>query len=135
MTSAILDGSGPTHPTGPAGPRPPEPPRPRGVTQPDPPLPKPPPPGPPTPRAIEHGTVSAYAGKTACRCERCREAMRNYQRQRVATNRARPVPPEAWHGTASTYVNYGCRCDSCRAAWAGYFRKRRAAGREKAGAP
>jgi hypothetical protein len=57
-----------------------------------------------------HGTERAYA-RERCRCATCRE----YQRTRVARNRAERAAAPASHGTRSTY-DAGCRCDECKAA-------------------
>jgi hypothetical protein len=65
-----------------------------------------------------HGTLTGYH-KVACRCDRCRQAMRERARERTAENLLRPVP-EQWHGTANGYGNYGCRCDPCKAAISAY---------------
>ena len=57
----------------------------------------------------DHGTYSMYARK-GCRCDDCRE----YQRARVAKNRAdRLASNRLNHGSRSSY-DAGCRCKLCR---------------------
>lgn len=57
---------------------------------------------------IRHGTYSAYA-YSGCRCTKCVD----YQRTRVAKNRAdRLTSGRLSHGTCSAY-DAGCRCEPC----------------------
>lgn len=64
--------------------------------------------------------------------ERKREYHRNYQRERVARNRALPLPEGVEHGTVNAYANYSCRCDECKEAYRVYqlpqIKERRAEG-------
>lgn len=52
-------------------------------------------------------SYASYA--RGCRCEGCREAMRE-RRSRWVAGRSGDIP----HGTKNGYTNYGCRCDACR---------------------
>lgn len=64
-----------------------------------------------------HGTYTRYT-RAKCRCDECRE----YQRKRVADNRAKRLAEgRITHGTRSGY-DAGCRCWMCK-------RERRAAAR------
>lgn len=47
-----------------------------------------------------------------CRCDVCRRAKADYQRDLVARRRANGTPDHV-HGTFNGYRNYGCRCDRC----------------------
>lgn len=64
----------------------------------------------------EHGTRHMYNYRH-CRCELCKEALRNYMR----SLKGRPVPT---HGE-SGYLNYKCRCDVCKAAGSAHNRRMR----------
>lgn len=76
-----------------------------------------------------HGTPRGYG--MGCRQDCCREAMRVYRQNYMAT---RPDYIPAWvvHGTESTYQNWKCRCPPCKAAKLAGQRARynRAMGRE-----
>lgn len=61
---------------------------------------------------INHGTTRAYSTH-GCRCDPCRTAAMNYQRQRRAHWAAVGPPPWARHGDQGTYTNYSCRCEAC----------------------
>jgi hypothetical protein len=61
---------------------------------------------------VVHG-YSAY-GNGLCRCDVCRAAWTNYNRQRRQRLRSQPLPPSIAHGTSNAYNNYQCRCDRCR---------------------
>lgn len=77
------------------------------------------------PEPFEHGTATAYSYHH-CRCDRCRAAIREYQRSR----RNPDAVPDGQHGTPNAYSNYGCRCEVCRtqhAARIGIARERRLA--------
>lgn len=74
---------------------------------------------------VQHGTNNGYLNYL-CRCDECKAANREYQKQQVKDRRARETP-EHVHGTASGYTNYGCRCDLCKGAIREYARKRQAA--------
>ena len=60
-----------------------------------------------------HGKLSGY--QRGCRCDRCRDARREY------TNKLknRPTPLHV-HGTRNGYSAYGCRCDECYEAMQAY---------------
>jgi hypothetical protein len=78
----------------------------------------------PPDKPIPHGTVNGY-NNLGCRCDQCREAIRNYQPRKDAVTRyhrrqgirpwkqylAEVEPP---HGTESRYRNYNCRCRMCK---------------------
>ena len=76
-----------------------------------------------------HGTRTTYVNYR-CRCDLCKQAHRDYQREVVAALR-HCEPPENAHGKVSTYRNWACRCapctqantDACRA----YNQRRKAA--------
>ena len=77
-----------------------------------------------------HGTPGGYTNHR-CRCDACRAALRDYQRDR-RQQRIASATPDRVHGTANGYGNYGCRCDRCRAAWTEnerLLRRRRQTGR------
>jgi Zn ribbon nucleic-acid-binding protein len=62
-----------------------------------------------------HGRRSRYTA--GCRCPRCSEAHRDYQRELQAKRRAHGLPSDdPRHGTMTGYDNHGCRCPRCRAA-------------------
>jgi hypothetical protein len=66
-------------------------------------------------RHASHGDRSRYTA--GCRCARCTEAQRNYQREFARKKRAHGLAPgDERHGTMSGYDNHGCRCSICRAA-------------------
>ena len=70
-----------------------------------------------------HGTVSGYTSH-ACRCGRCREAIREHI---YAYKETRKGKPALTHGPAG--YTYGCRCEVCSEAMREYqrgWRKRRA---------
>lgn len=64
---------------------------------------------------VKHGTRNAYL-KRACRCDECRAANAEYNRQ-WRDRRAGGVAPEANaslpHGRLATYNNCNCRCEPC----------------------
>ena len=62
---------------------------------------------------FEHG-VSAYSNHR-CRCDVCRSAFSEYQRnaRRERRERLRQDPELAQHGLAATYHNWSCRCRPC----------------------
>lgn len=62
---------------------------------------------------VKHGTNYGYASQ-ACRCDRCTEAHRTYQRQYMVEVRA-SGKLLGKHGSSSAYAS-GCRCDDCREA-------------------
>lgn len=74
------------------------------------------------------GTRSSYAH--GCRCDRCREAHREYSRERQHKRVKRGIGPgDPRHGSIRGYAQ-GCRCDRCREANTAYhreYRKRRRA--------
>lgn len=78
---------------------------------------------------------SAAAYTRGCRCDGCKAANREVQRQikdrRVARFRKGEREPRR-HGV-SGYSNWDCRCEECRTAWSEYLRERRKA-RKKAAA-
>lgn len=81
-----------------------------------------------------HGTPARYVHHR-CRCDLCRQANREYQRQlsgRLAERR-RHDPGSVPHGTTGGYRNWGCRCDACsmahKTACAAYQAKRKPRGR------
>lgn len=55
----------------------------------------------------DHGTTYRY--KQGCRCDECREAIRENRRKMRARG------PKV-HGRESSYTNYGCRCEACSTA-------------------
>lgn len=59
--------------------------------------------------------VSAYTNDK-CRCDGCREGMRQNQQQMRDWFRAHPEDARIPHGTFNGYTNYACRCDACRRA-------------------
>jgi hypothetical protein len=59
-----------------------------------------------------HGKIGGYTNHR-CRCERCRAANTQRQRDLRSGRSGRQVIP---HGTDNGYTNYGCRCQSCRQA-------------------
>jgi hypothetical protein len=63
-----------------------------------------------------HGTVARYMGH-GCRCNDCREAVRQRSISRREASEANDgvYPGQIAHG-GSAYANYGCRCDACTAA-------------------
>jgi hypothetical protein len=62
-------------------------------------------------KMVKHGTYGTYF-HLKCRCFACRE----YQRARVARNRAaRLASGNLSHGSRSAY-DAGCRCDQCLSA-------------------
>lgn len=78
------------------------------------------------PDHVAHGTTNAY-GNYRCRCEPCKDASQQAQRdrrQRRMEDRVRRgdrwFHPRADHGTYNGYANYGCRCDPCLAAGHAY---------------
>lgn len=76
-----------------------------------------------------HGTHADY--KAGCRCDECRE----YQRARVAANRAdRFAKGKFNHGRRSAY-DAGCRCEPCRAARAASYGRERVAFHRRAKTP
>lgn len=70
-----------------------------------------------------HGTTGGYTNHK-CRCDDCRAALREYQKERRRARIAEATPDHV-HGTANGYGNYGCRCDACRAAWTANERRLR----------
>ena len=64
-------------------------------------------------------THNASGYKSGCRCDVCREAIREYRREHK--------PPVRRHGTESAYMNAGCRCEPCRQAAAEARRLRKVA--------
>lgn len=79
------------------------------------------------PDHVAHGTTNAY-GNYRCRCEPCKAASQQAQRDRrqrrmedrVIRDGRRWFHPRADHGTYNGYTNYGCRCDPCIAAGHAY---------------
>lgn len=57
----------------------------------------------------KHGTTSRYTNG-GCRCDSCKQAQREYMKQR-----AEKATKLGVHGLHSTY-NAGCRCEACREA-------------------
>ena len=57
-----------------------------------------------------HGTNAGYVA--GCRCERCRDANRQYRAAQKA--RGLPDPGDPRHGTVGGFTNYHCRCERCR---------------------
>lgn len=72
---------------------------------------------------------SAAAYARGCRCDGCKAANREVQRQikerRINKFREGKRKPRR-HGV-SGYSNWNCRCDVCRKAWSKYLRERRKA--------
>jgi hypothetical protein len=78
-----------------------------------------------------HGTLGGYTNHH-CRCDRCLEAHRVYQREQSwRSGRRRPMAdylaelPPRTHGIRATYTK-GCRCEPCRQAERDYRRVYRA---------
>jgi IS5 family transposase len=66
-----------------------------------------------------HGTDSWYRNH-GCRCDPCRHAHTEHQRQ-LRQNRRDAEPRPAWqHGSLGGYINHGCRCVECRRAHSDY---------------
>jgi len=61
-----------------------------------------------------------------CRCDGCKEANREVQREIKARRiaRFRSGKTRIKHGV-SGYSNWDCRCPECRSAWSEYLRERR----------
>jgi len=56
-----------------------------------------------------HGSTAGYVA--GCRCDRCKQANKDYR----AAQKARGLPPDdPRHGTVGGYTNYHCRCEPCR---------------------
>lgn len=70
-----------------------------------------------------HGTTSRYS--RGCRCDDCKKAVAEYQRNLRGTRWDKATPAHA-HGTVNGYKNYSCRCDLCKAAVAEVSRRERA---------
>lgn len=60
---------------------------------------------------LRHGTRHGYIN-LACRCQRCRDAILIYRRQKQL------AAGDPRHGTTNGYTNFTCRCQRCRDAWA-----------------
>jgi len=75
---------------------------------------------------------SAAAYTRGCRCDGCKEANREVQRQIKARRiaRFRSGQTKIKHGV-SGYSNWDCRCENCRTEWSAYLRERRLARRKK----
>ena len=82
-------------------------------------------------RELWHGTPGGYTNHQ-CRCDECRAAFREYQKERRRKRIAAETPDHV-HGTANGYGNYGCRCEPCTTAWAFNERKVRKARRDRSG--
>ena len=65
-------------------------------------------------------SLSKY-GTWACRCEKCKALMSDYQRKRRVEFRQRSIdePQSIVHGKRSSYIR-GCRCPDCTAATVAY---------------
>jgi hypothetical protein len=76
---------------------------------------------------------SAAAYARGCRCDGCKEANREVQREIKARriSRFRSGKTKIKHGV-SGYSNWDCRCPDCRSAWSEYLRERRKTNRKKA---
>lgn len=76
---------------------------------------------------------SAAAYARGCRCDGCKGANREVQREVKARRIARFRDPSGKtkikHGV-SGYSNWDCRCEVCRTKWSGYLRARRIAARK-----
>lgn len=71
-----------------------------------------------------HGRTGTYTN-LACRCEECKQAMRDYQRRyrqgkRIEGGVTRGKRTEMAHGTTSMYTSGKCRCGECRTAMSAY---------------
>ena len=82
---------------------------------------------------IEMECPSAASYTRGCRCEGCRlankEAQRETKKRRI--ERFRSGRTKIKHGV-SGYSNWDCRCEKCRKAWSAYLRKRRQGGASRA---
>jgi hypothetical protein len=75
-------------------------------------------------RHLVHGTLSGYLYR-GCRCERCRQANRDYYGQKPLAEHLAAIEPP--HGTESRYsAPRCCRCTACRAAATAARARRRA---------
>jgi len=70
-----------------------------------------------------HGTRARY-DRWKCRCDACRAAKMDAQRDQRRDHRARRDTAQFKHG-ASAYDSWGCRCDICRTAHAADMARRR----------
>lgn len=65
-------------------------------------------------RMVTHATYSAYT--QGCRCEQCKDAARQYQREYRARRREEVLTEARVIHTGSGSYGYGCRCVECKAA-------------------
>ena len=94
------------------------------------------------PHVAQHGTMNEY-GNYGCRCDECRTAASEYQRERCAGPCKGGCGRTVWakhrsgfcswcskddvrkplvHGTSNGYLKKGCRCAECRA-WSARVRR------------
>jgi hypothetical protein len=65
---------------------------------------------------MPHGTPSRY-NDSGCRCDPCRDALREKQRANNVARTVKPKDPaDPRHGSYTFYRNHGCRCDQCKKA-------------------
>lgn len=73
-------------------------------------------------KEVRHGLLSGYQ-HYGCRCDLCKKAKKEYEKQRVLKKVPELVGPKPIkHGTGTAYSYHGCRCEVCCAYHRGYQR-------------
>ncbi|WP_406444434.1 hypothetical protein OHB14_36430 [Streptomyces sp. NBC_01613] len=63
---------------------------------------------------VDHGHGDHRTYQKGCRCDDCREALRQYHAELRAKWRQDPSSADrAGHGKSTTYRNHACRCTKC----------------------